>query len=501
MNRRTLATLILAVWVGTLGWLTVRHHLGQPAGGPGPRWPVPPGAAFHAIRLGERQYGFASLTVDTLAEGLRVTELLTIDLPRERPALPRRTSYRTEAVYSRALRLLRWQTDLLTEQGRLAATGTTSGDSLLTVVRSAPGERAETTLVHPSRPVILPSAIPLVTASRGLPRRGDKLSLEVYDPLDGEVRTERLEVAAESLFTVPDSAEYNPSLRRWSLAHSDTVRAWRLDAVVHGLPVSRWIDGAGMTVRTEYPLGARVERTAFELANSNFRALPPAPWDMSAGAPSYFVSEEPPAPRAALILVARLTAPDAPLPGAVPALEGGWQGRAGDTLRLGRGAGADSTASQPVPAGAGVPPPAVLADGAARILRGERRAEAALRRLTQWVRRQVVSERGPTLRSPAQALQARRGTAQERVALLVALARGAGLEAREVWGLVRIGDRWELRPWAEVRTDQWTPADPAATPAGPLADRLRLGTGGEARLMDLVLRAGRLRLAVLEEKR
>lgn len=499
MNRRTLATLILASWVGTLGWLAERHYLGAPSGETTSRWPVPPGAAFHAIRSGDRQYGFASLTVDTVADGLRVTELLTIDLPRLKPEVPRRSSYRIEALYSRGLLLRRWQSDLLTEHGRSASTGVVTGDSILTVVRDAPGEPPETTLVHPHRPVILPNAIPLVAASRGLPRPGNKLTLEVYDPLNGELRTERVQVAAESLFTVPDSADYSPSLRRWSIAHSDTVRAWRLEGIVHGLPFARWIDGAGMTVRLDYPLGARLERTAFELANSNFRALPPARWDTAATAPSYSTPGGREVPGRALAVLGRL-APDAALPAGIPALRGGWQSRAGDTLRVGADQAPD-TASNPLEAVPITPPQdSGLVQAAARILRGETRPEVALRRLTDWVRRNITLRDGPSVGSAVRVLGGRRGTAQERVALLVALAQGAGLRARAVWGVVRVGGRWELRPWAEIETDRWTPADPGGAAGAQVANRIRLSTGGEARLLDLALRAGRLRLAVLEER-
>lgn len=501
MKRRTLATLILAIWAGVLGLLAERHYLGGRTGEGLSRWPVPPGAAFHAIRFGDRQHGLASLTVDTLPEGLRVTELVTVDLPRLNPGTPRRTTYRVVALYTRGLQLISWQSDLLSEHGRASGTGTSSGDTLLTVVSLPLEEPGETLSIQLRRPVILPSAIPLVAASRGLPRPGSKLNLEVYDPLDHELRTERLVVAAESVFTVPDSAEYSETFRRWRVVHADTVRAWRLDAMVHGLPISRWVDASGMTVRTDYALGARLERSAFEIVNTNFRALQPARWDTSAAAPRYILSDGRPPPRRQLVVRAQL-APGSPLPADVPSLLGGWQVRNGDTLRVARRAGMTDTLPDPH----SVAEPLLARDSAifrtaARILHGEHRPEAASRRLTDWVRRAITLRESPSRGSASRVLASRRGTRQERVTLLVALARAAGLEARPVWGLVPIAGSWEVRPWAEIRAGTWFPADPEVAGTEGLASRVRLATGGEARLLDLALEAGRLRLEVLEETR
>lgn len=501
MTRRTAATAILLAWFGALGWLVQRHYLSAPRASDTPRWPVPPGSAFHAIRIGGRQYGIASLTVDTLPEGLRVVELTTLDLPPTRPGSPRRTSTRTEALYSRALQLRSWNSRLLTEQGRSASVGEVSGDTLLRVINTGEGEQPETLLVAIRRPVVLPSAIPLVAASRGLPRTGTKLNVEIYDPLDHELRSEHLSVAAESLFTVPDSAEFNPSIKRWMAAHADTVRAWRLERYEHGLPVLQWVDAAGMTVRLQHPLGAVLDRSAFELVNSNFRALPVPLWDTSAAAPSYLMSDGPAEPARHLSVRARLT-PSGALPKLLPALEDGWQSRRGDTIEVRAVTGADSA-----------PERAVLADplldsddpGLARVaaLTAERVRDPArvAQALNDWVRRSIRLRVGAGSWSALRAFNSRSGTRVERVRVLVALARSAGLEARKVSGLARVDGRWQLREWAEVWTGTWTPLDPAAAGASPSAARIRLWTGGNARQLDLALRAGRLCLDVLEETR
>jgi hypothetical protein len=63
---------------------------------------------------------------------------------------------------------------------------------------------------------------------------------------------------------------------------------------------------------------------------------------------------------------------------------------------------------------------------------------------------------------------------------------------------VKRDGRWQLHPWVEIHTGTWMPVDPA-TPGRATANRVRLAVGGEARLLDLVVRAGRLRLRVLED--
>ncbi|MDX2123169.1 MAG: hypothetical protein SF070_19180, partial [Gemmatimonadota bacterium] len=90
------------------------------------------------------------------------------------------------------------------------------------------------------------------------------------------------------------------------------------------------------------------------------------------------------------------------------------------------------------------------------------------------------------------------GTAAERNLLLAGLARAAGRPSRLVWGLERRDRRWRLAGWVELGGARWTAADPG--PIGGTA-RVRLAFGPEPRLLDLALRAGALRLTVLEDAR
>ena len=501
MNRRTLAGLILLAWLGSLGWLVQRQYGTGPARAEtASRWPVPPGSAFLAVRLGDRQVGLASATVDTLGDSLRVSDLTTIDLP-ALDRTPRRTSARVVALYSRGLQLLRWQADVLTEQGRIATEGQVSGDTLLTEILTATGAAPETLQVRLRRPVILPGAITLVVASRRLPRVGDRLNLEVYDPLDHEVRLARLQVTAESLFTVADSAEFSPDLRRWAAAHSDTVRAWRLDGAEAGLPVSRWIDAAGLPVRVEHPLGAVLDRSAFELVQTNFRAQQRAPWDTAASAPDLRRWGGIPARRAALRALASRQGGRPMLQPIPDGMAGGGQSWSADTLGLDSATADDSLAPPPPVAEPLLSDDGTLAREAARIVGAERRPEAMARRLNEWVRRSITVREGPG-QAPAPLTLARRaGSPSERLSLLVGLARTAGLRCRRVWGLALVDGRWQLRGWAEVWTDRWLALDPDVAALPPGANRVRLATGGQPRLLDLAVGAGALRLQVLEDDR
>jgi hypothetical protein len=498
LSRRTAAVLILGAWGLSLGWLAERHYVGGGAAEGASRWPVPPGSGYHTIRLADRQYGLTSLSIDTLSDGLRVTELATVDLPALRSGVARRTSLRIEALYTRGMQLKAWRCDLLTERGRRFGVGTVDGDTVLTVINRAGDEPPETLTVRLRRPIILPSAIPLVAASRGLPRPGSRLNLEVYDPVEDELRTDRLTVAAESVFVVPDSAEFSETLGRWRVAHADTVRAWRIDGAEYGLPLSRWVDAAGMTVRIDHALGARIDRSAFELVNTNYRFLPPPLWDTSAAAPSLLPGGGGESPGTSLTVVAHL-APQGPLPLSVPGLEGGWQWRSGDTLRVAPREGGDSIElTSRVEVRLGESP--TLLTTATRIAGADRRPEAVTRALTDWVRRTITLRDGPGGSSATRVLARRSGTAEERVTLLVALARVAGLDARRVWGVAWRGGRWQLAPWAEVHTGAgWLPVDPGLAKGTAGVNRIRLATGGEPRLLDLVLRAGRLRLEALGE--
>jgi hypothetical protein len=102
-------------------------------------------------------------------------------------------------------------------------------------------------------------------------------------------------------------------------------------------------------------------------------------------------------------------------------------------------------------------------------------------RLTRWVYR-TLSKRstGPATASALEALRAGAGDCTEHAALFTALARAAGIPARQALGLVHDGTGFQFHAWAEVHaSDQWVPADPTLGRLGVPGIYILLGREGE----------------------
>ena len=104
MNRRSVAVAIVAVWLVALGW-KVRREYFRPRAEilADAAFRVPPGAAYYRLDLGGQQVGFASSLVDTLADTLRVQDLMILEIPAL--GTVQRVEARTDAKLTRALRL------------------------------------------------------------------------------------------------------------------------------------------------------------------------------------------------------------------------------------------------------------------------------------------------------------------------------------------------------------------------------------------------------------
>ena len=367
---------------------------------------VSPGALFYRISLGAQQLGYASTTLDTLIDSLRLVDVLVLDVP----ALGRlhRTEGRSAAILDRTLRLRRMHSEVdgpgsrfdlwaLPAPGGLELSITSSGDSLNT--SASPG------------PVEVASLWPLRLAFGGTLRPGRTATTKLLDQFTLQFRDITLQVDAESTLVVPDSADYDSTTMAWVPVRFDTVRAFRLDGGPDGLRL--WIDAQGRMVRAISPRGFAIERTAFELAYENFRRRDTLRLMQASAAPArgdivamtaLAAGVRPDARIAALRI--RLTGGGGGLEGLD--LEGGRQHLSGDTLLIETERTAALVASYRVPnsdttLGAYLlPAPLVesndlrIAAQARQIVAGDRDPRRVVERLTSWVAGAI---RGDTART------------------------------------------------------------------------------------------------------
>jgi len=509
VTRRGWAIAIFAAWGASLGWLVKREffrttgaRLAEAA------LSVPPGAVYYRLDLGGQQVGFASSTVDTLANAIRVQDVLTMDVP----ALGRlhRTTAKSDAALSRALRLESVTAEFDGDIGRFTAHGDVVGDSVLVITLVSAGD-TQTTRVRLTRPIVLPTVLPLRLAFGADLKSGSRYTIRTFDPLLLAERDVAVTIAAESTLVVADSADYDSTAMAWVPVRFDTVRAFRIDQEANGVETSAWIDAQGRVVRAASPVGFTMERSPFEIAYENFRRRDTAR-----------VARASAEPRAGDIvattaIAARIRSAPADvgtlrvrLSGVSLAgldLAGGAQRLRGDTLEVRR---------QDVPAAAYrlpaadtalrpylLPEPLIQSGDArvraqARQLAGRERDPALVaERLTHWVYGHVEKRLTVSVPSAVQVLAARRGDCNEHTVLYVALARAAGLPARAAAGLVHLDGRFYYHAWPEVWLGDWVAVDPTLDQFPADATHLRFVVGGLARQVELVRMIGKLKLEVL----
>lgn len=517
MTRRGWAVAIFVAWAASLGWLVKREffrttgaRLAEAA------LSVPPGAVYYRLDLAGQQVGFASSTVDTAGNTIRVEDVLVLDVP-ALGAL-HRTTAKSTATLSRALRLQSVDATFDGDIGRFAAHGVVVGDTQLTVLLVSAGD-SQYTRVPLTRPIVLPTLLPLRLAFGGDLKPGKTYSIRVFDPLLLQERDVAVTIAAESTLVVADSADYDSTAMAWVPVRFDTVRAFRIDQEAGGgaggARSSAWIDGQGHIVRAANSMGFTMERSAFEIAYENFRRR-----DTSR------VARASAQPRAGDVIATTAIAAGVrlrPVKAGVAELRlrlsgvtlerfdlaSGRQRLAGDTLVVRRETGPALIPRYTLPAKDSalapylVPEPLIQSDNpriraqARAILAREQDPARAARRLLDWVASHVEQRVTVSVPSAVQVLEQRRGDCNEYTVLYVALARAVGLPARAAAGLVYLDGRFYYHAWPEVYLGDWVAVDPTFGQFPADATHLRFTIGGLARQVELIRLVGRLKLEVL----
>ncbi len=506
MNRRGLAVLVLGVWLVALGWLLRREYF-RPESQllAASALNVPPGATFYSVSLNGEQIGFASNTIDTLPDGIYVSDILEIHVPVLGSL--QRIHARTKANLSRTLSLRNFEAGIQGDATRFVATGQVIGDSLLAVEIET--EAGKDSLQIPlSGPIVLPAYLPLrLTFGPGL-QVGDTHTITIYDPLLFQERQIEIAVTSDSTFILPDSAVFDSTSLEWRPISWDTLHAWRLEQRAGDLRTVTWVDDLGRMVSSRSPLGFEISRSVYELAYENFR--------LSDGAPS--------ATQTDIISQTAITSNVSLSPDEISQLkiviegvslegfdlEGGRQRLHGDTLIISREESADLDADRLLPNLSRAllrfvqPEPLIQSDDTriealARQIVGRRRnARRAAERINRWVHDELDKEVTVGVPSAVQVLQSRRGDCNEHTVLFVALARAAGLPARTAAGLVYLDGSFYYHAWPEVYLGQWVAFDPTFGQAPADAAHIRFTIGGLARQIELIRLIGQVSLNVLE---
>jgi transglutaminase-like putative cysteine protease len=499
---------LIALRLAAIGWL-VRRELWRSRADvvAEAAMSLPPGALYYAVSLAGSQVGYASTTVDTLGDTLRVSEVVVLEVPV--PGDVHRTESRTDIALSRALRLRGFAATVRGDEARFTATGEVEGDSVL-VLRLAGMGAPSIRRLRLSRPLTLPQLLPFNVALSGEMAPGHAAEARLLDPVLLTLRDAAFTVAAESTLIVSDSAVFDSAAGRFVSIAYDTLQAWPLRLDTPGAQ-RLWVDDDGLTVLATWAGGLRVERAAFEVAYENFRRLGARAMDSAAFDPRLV--------RRTAIAAGAAPPDTAGLPSRLTfrlggqafdalALDGGRQRLAGDTLTVSR-EGPELESGYRLPAGRRElasfvrAEPLIESDDprlqaqARQIIGRARRAEDAAARLVAWVHQNIRNETTASVPSALDVLELLRGDCSEHTMLFVALARAVGLPARNVTGLMYLDGRFYYHAWPEVYLDGWVAVDPTFGQFPADAGHLRLAIGGLARQLDLVRLVGGLTIEVL----
>jgi hypothetical protein len=267
-GRPAIAVLIVALWLGGMAMMFHRNanrsesqRMSEVA------LRLQPATFYYTVERDGEQIGGASSALDTTANTLVSEEYFVGDFP-SRVGVER-TSARWRTRLTRGFRLADLTIDIVRPTRPFLIKAAVQEDTSLfiagTTKRAGGHPPARYTFTPP---LFTPSLAPVAFMLGGPPRIGRKQTMSVFDPTTRTVMRPELQIRAESLFTVVDSATAAAD-GQWVVAHRDTVRAWRIDDTTRGL--TAWVDAEGRLVASQAG-GISTRRTAFEIAFKNVKA-------------------------------------------------------------------------------------------------------------------------------------------------------------------------------------------------------------------------------------
>ncbi|MEY4608934.1 MAG: hypothetical protein RL625_1151 [Gemmatimonadota bacterium] len=476
---------------------------------------VGPSTTYFMVEQGGRQIGYASTQIDTTSTGFEVVDQLTAELTVAGQRIP--ASARAVLTLSRGFALRTFDVAMESPAAPLRVRGMTEGDSAVAFVLEVPGQPADSQRIAVTGPILLPALVPAAAVLVRPPKVGRRISLASIDPTTMTPTTIDLRIAAESLFTVVDSAAFDSTAGAFVAARTDTVRGWQL-IPTSGAGFTGWVDAQGRVIEATQPGGIRLTRTAFELSFMNFtaktrgaradQAVPPTDLIEATAIAAGVV----PTREGAATLRLRFLGVDR----AGLDLAGGRQLVRGDTVEIRQERGEALTASWSL---AGPPAefrrtfarelaaepllqtgdPAIVAL-AVRLAGNSRDPATVAARIGRWVHDSLEQVVTLSIPSATQVLRTRRGDCNEHTQLFTALARAVGIPTRIATGLAFVNGRFYYHAWPEIWLRDWVAVDPTFGQFPADAAHLRVITGGLTRQTELLRLMGPLRLEVLDDR-
>jgi hypothetical protein len=514
VSRGVIATAVLVLWAGVLGWHVRREYFKPIATRLAERArSLAPGTFFYSIKMNGQSIGIASTRLDTLPNdsGFRFTDRVQLDVPALNET--HRALAQTDIFMDPALHLRSFVFQLGSEIGDFVVRGTVREDTLLDIkLRSGTGtaEQASTMRIDPG--MVLDAVIPIRLAAGSELEVGRTMRTLVFNPSVMAEQVVELKVTARDTMMVPDSANYDAATKKMVITSYDTIPVWRIEQTFGGVTIGTWVDEDGHLVKAESALGYTMERTAYEIADQEWKKDRADP-RMASGYGAV-IERTAIAANVDLAAVAQADSLRIKLSGVDLKgfdLSGGRQQMHQDTLVITRENAGALRASYALPYRAGGDPATELAATALiqsnspaivkvarEIAAGSTDPVEVSRKLNDWVYRELDKDITLSIPSAEQVLAARQGDCNEHTVLYVALARALGLPARSAAGLVHVRGRFYYHAWPEVWFgDRWVAVDPTLGQYPADASHLRFIVGGLARQVELLRLIGRLRLEVV----
>ncbi|MDB4870768.1 MAG: hypothetical protein JWL97_1772 [Gemmatimonadales bacterium] len=266
-KRGAVAVLVVALWIGGMAMMAHRNanrtesqQLAEVA------LRVQPATFYYTIDRDGEQIGAASSALDTTAKSLLSEEYFVGDF--SAAATPaERTSARWQTRLTRGLHMIDLSADVARPTRPFSINATVQEDTSIFIAGKKKTGRPAARYTF-TAPLFNPTVASVVFMLGAPPKIGRTQTISVFDPMTRTVVRPTLRIRAESLFAVVDSAARDRS-GEWTVAHRDTVRAWRIEGAPHGLDA--WVDADGRLVAARAGSYSAI-RTAFEIAFRNSKA-------------------------------------------------------------------------------------------------------------------------------------------------------------------------------------------------------------------------------------